>query len=66
MEETVNKNIFQNPAFPNKSIAFNICSALDSTQESVYLDSVHLTAEGNGKVAERIVGTLKANGFIQP
>lgn len=65
MEETVNKNIFQNPSFPQKSIAFNITSALDSVQESVYLDSVHLTAEGNGKVAEKIVETLKTNGFIQ-
>lgn len=66
MEEAVNNRIFQNPAFPHTSIAFNISTALDSTKESVYLDSVHLTAEGNGKVAERIVGTLKANGFIQP
>jgi lysophospholipase L1-like esterase len=65
MEEIIDSTIFNNPLFPHKDIVFNIRTALDSQTNLVYLDSVHLTAEGNDHVAEVIVKTLQNRLYIR-
>lgn len=65
MQQTVQTNVFSNPAFPHKNV-YDLTGAYNDVQEHIFLDAFHVNAIGNEAVATKIVDCIAQKGILQP